>query len=442
MDKNILSNLSGGKVMSFELLKKEGNKVSLKVTIPAEELLGAMKKAYTKSKSRFNIPGFRKGKVPMHMIEKMYGPSVFYDDALNILLPEYYGKAIDELSIDPVDRPEIDIEQMEKGKEVIFTADVFVKPEVKLGEYKGVEVEKTVVEITDEDVEKELEKNREMNARLINVEDRAIETGDTAYIDYKGFDGDVQFEGGTADNFPLVIGSNQFIPGFEDQLVGKNADEEFEVNVSFPEDYHATDLAGKPVVFKVKVNSVKRKELPELDDEFAKDTSEFDTLAELKEDTKKKLVEQNEKQAESEVKNLVIEKVVEGIEVDIPEAMIESEIDNMIKDFDFQLRYQGLDIKKYFEYTNSKEEDLREQMKEEAEKRVKVQVALEEISKVESVEVTDADMEEEIEKISKLQNTTVEEVKKLLKEENYEYIKENLVTQKTVDFLVSNAKVK
>jgi trigger factor len=428
--------------MSFELLKKEGNKVSLKVTIPAEELTGAMKKAYAKNKGRFNIPGFRKGKVPMHMVEKMYGASVFYDDALNILLPEFYGKAIDELAIEPVDRPEIDIEQMEKGKEVIFTADVFVKPEVKLGEYKGLEVEKTIVEVTDEAVDAELEKNREMNARLINVEDRAIETGDTAYIDYMGFDGEVQFEGGTAENFPLVIGSNQFIPGFEDQLIGKNAEEEFEVNVSFPEDYHATDLAGKPVVFKVKVNSVKRKELPELDDEFAKDTSEFETLAELKEDTKKKLVEENEKSAEAEVKNLVIEKVVEGIEVDLPEAMIESEIDNMVKDFDFQLRYQGLDIQKYFEYTNTKEEDLREQMKEEAEKRVKVQVAIEAIAKEESVTVTDEDLEEEIEKISKLQNTTVEEVKKLLKEENYEYIKENLVTQKTMDFLVENAKVK
>jgi trigger factor len=428
--------------MSFELLKKEGNKVSLKVTIPAEELTGAMKKAYAKNKGRFNIPGFRKGKVPMHMVEKMYGASVFYDDALNILLPEFYGKAIDELAIEPVDRPEIDIEQMEKGKEVIFTADVFVKPEVKLGQYKGLEVEKTIVEVTDEAVDAELEKNREMNARLINVEDRAIETGDTAYIDYMGFDGELQFEGGTAENFPLVIGSNQFIPGFEDQLIGKNAEEEFEVNVSFPEDYHATDLAGKPVVFKVKVNSVKRKELPELDDEFAKDTSEFETLAELKEDTKKKLVEENEKSAEAEVKNLVIEKVVEGIEVDLPEAMIESEIDNMVKDFDFQLRYQGLDIEKYFEYTNSKEEDLREQMKEEAEKRVKVQVAIEAIAKEESVTVTDEDLEEEIEKISKLQNTTVEEVKKLLKEENYEYIKENLVTQKTMDFLVENAKVK
>ncbi|MCT4633271.1 MAG: trigger factor [Firmicutes bacterium] len=428
--------------MSFELLKKEGNKVSLKVTIPAEELTGAMKKAYAKNKGRFNIPGFRKGKVPMHMVEKMYGASVFYDDALNILLPEFYGKAIDELAIEPVDRPEIDIEQMEKGKEVIFTADVFVKPEVKLGQYKGLEVEKTIVEVTDEAVDAELEKNREMNARLINVEDRAIETGDTAYIDYMGFDGELQFEGGTAENFPLVIGSNQFIPGFEDQLIGKNAEEEFEVNVSFPEDYHATDLAGKPVVFKVKVNSVKRKELPELDDEFAKDTSEFETLAELKEDTKKKLVEENEKSAEAEVKNLVIEKVVEGIEVDLPEAMIESEIDNMVKDFDFQLRYQGLDIQKYFEYTNSKEEDLREQMKEEAEKRVKVQVAIEAIAKEESVTVTDEDLEEEIEKISKLQNTTVEEVKKLLKEENYEYIKENLVTQKTMDFLVENAKVK
>lgn len=442
MDKNKLSIKSGGNAMSFELLKKEGNKVSLKVTIPAEELTGAMKKAYTKNKGRFNIPGFRKGKVPMHMVEKMYGASVFYDDALNILLPEYYGKAIDELAIEPVDRPEIDIEQMEKGKEVIFTADVFVKPEAKLGEYKGIEVEKTVVEVTDEAVDAELEKNREMNARLINVEDRAIETGDTAYIDYMGFDGDVQFEGGTAENFPLVIGSNQFIPGFEDQLIGKNAEEEFEVNVSFPEDYHATDLAGKPVVFKVKVNSVKRKELPELDDEFAKDTSEFETLAELKEDTKKKLVEENEKAADAEVKNLVIEKVVEGLEVDLPEAMIESEIDNMIKDFDFQLRYQGLDIKKYFEYTNTKEEDLREQMKEEAEKRVKVQVALEVIAKEESVTVTDEDLEEEIEKISKLQNTTVEEVKKLLKEENYEYIKENLVTQKTMNFLVENAKIK
>jgi len=427
--------------MSSTLEKKEGNIVTLKIEVDAETFEKGIQKAYARNKSKFNIPGFRKGKAPRKIIELNYGVGVFYEDAINIVFPEAYDKAIEEHNLDPVDRPSIDIEEIESGKPVIFTAEVTVKPEVTLGEYKGIEVEKVEYNVTDEEVDAEIKKTQERNARIIEAEDRPVKEGDTLVLDYAGYVGDEQFEGGTAQNQTLEIGSGRFIPGFEEQLIGKNKGEEVEVNVKFPEEYHAENLAGKDAKFIVTIHEIKEKELPELDDEFAKDVSEFDTLEELKNDIRAKLEKQAKDKEKSEVENNVIEKVVEACEMDIPEIMIEKQIDNDVNDFAYRLRYQGLDMEKYFEYTNTKMEDLREQFKPNAEKLVKVDLVLEAISEKESIEATEEELNKEIEELAKqYKQDDVEKFKKNLGAD-LEYIKLGIIKRKTVEFLVENAKL-
>jgi trigger factor len=428
-------------IMDSTIVKKENNKVTLQINVSAEEFNKAVHQSYLKNRKRFNIPGFRKGKAPRKVIEMQYGEGVFYEDAINIVLPEKYDRAVEEHNLEPVDRPDIDIENIEKDKDLVFTASVTVKPEVKLGEYKGIEVEKIEYNVTDEDVDNEIEKMRDQNSRLVNIEDRPVQNDDNVIIDYKGFVGDEQFEGGTAENQTLVIGSKSFIPGFEEQLIGANIGDEVEVKVTFPEEYHAENLAGKDAVFNVKVNEIKFKELPELDDEFAKDVSEFDTLDELKNDTKKKMEESAKDKAEKELREKVLDKVVEAIEVEIPEAMVETEIDNMLRDFDFQLRYQGLDLEKYLQFTNSKIEDLRKQMRDDAYIRVKTSLTLGAIGESEKIEANDEDLEQEFEKMAESHKTTVEKLKESFKEENFGYIKNTIKVRKTIDFLVENANV-
>ncbi|SKC38484.1 trigger factor [Maledivibacter halophilus] len=427
--------------MESTMVKKEGNKVTLQITVSNEEFKKAVHQSYLKNRKKFNLPGFRKGKAPKKIIEMQYGEGVFYEDAINMVLPGKYDEAVKEHKLEPVDRPDIDIEEIEKDKDLLFTATVTVKPEVNLGDYKGIEVEKVEYNVTDEDLEKEIEKMREMNSRLVNIEDRPVQKDDNVIIDYKGFVGEEQFEGGTAENQTLVIGSNQFIPGFEDQLIGGNIGDEIEVKVTFPEDYHAKNLAGKDAVFKVNIKEIKFKELPELDDEFAKDVSEFDTLEELKNDIKVKLEEDAKDRAEKELREKVLDKVTENVEVDIPEAMVETEIDNMLRDFNFQLQYQGLNLEKYLEFTNGKIEDLRKQMKDDAYNRVKTSLALEAIGEKENVEATDEDLEKELEKMAESHKMTVEKLKESFKEENFGYIKNNIKVRKTIDFLVENAKI-
>jgi trigger factor len=369
-----------------------------------------------------------------------YGEGVFFDGALDIALSPAYAKALEELSIEPVARPDIDIKEIGKGKDLVFEAVVAVKPEVTLGDYKGVEVEKVNAEVSEEDLETELKKQQEMNGRLVNVEDRAIEDGDTAIIDFEGFVDGVAFEGGTGENHNLVIGSGQFIPGFEEQLIGKNAGETLDVNVTFPEPYQSAELAGKDAVFKVEVKGIKVKELPELDDEFAKDTSEFDTLEELKADIKTKMEESAKSQSESATRDRVIDAVVANMTAEIPDQMVEAEIDGMLQDFEYQLRYQGLDLEKYLEFTGSTMQEMREKMQDDALVRVRTSLTLETISKQENIEVTDEDLEKEFERLAEMQGQSVEDVKKMFGSQT-EYMKASIETRKTVDFLVENAKL-
>lgn len=413
----------------------------MQITVSPEAFEKAVQGAYLKNRSRFSIPGFRKGKAPRKIIEQQYGVGVFYDDAINALLPEYYGQAIDELAIEPVDRPDVDIVEIEKGKPFVFTAEVAVRPEVELGEYKGVEVEKITVEVTDEQIQDELTKSQEMNSRMVTVDDRPVADGDIVTIDYKGFVGEDQFDGGTADNHELTIGSGQFIPGFEEQLIGAELNSDAEVNVTFPEDYHSEDLAGKEAVFKVAVKGIKVKELPELDDEFAKDTSEFDTLEELKANIKEEMTEAAERNAELAQRDKVIDKVIENMTVEIPDAMVNTEIDGMLRDFDYQLQAQGLNLEQYVKFTGGSLDALKEQMKGDALTRVKTGLAIEAVAKAENIEVADEDLDAELERIAEIQKQEVEEVKKMFAQDNYAYLRENLASKKTVDFLVENAKL-
>jgi len=425
--------------MSSKLEKLEKNVATLEITVSAEKLEEGIAKAYIKNVKKFNIPGFRRGKAPRKLIEKYYGEGIFYEDAINEVCPDAYNQAIEEHNLEPVDRPTIDILEIESGKGIVFKAEVTVKPEVELGQYKGIEVEKKEYNVTDEDVDKELEILRNKNARIIDVTDRPVKMGDITTIDFKGFIDEKQFDGGTAENYKLEIGSGQFIPGFEEQLIGATIDNEVDVNVTFPEDYRAEELAGKPALFKVTVKEIKEKELLPLDDEFAKDVSEFDTLDELKEDIKRKKTEEAERIAKNEYENNVIKKVVENAKVDIPEVMIDNQIESMIRDFDYQLRYQGLDLDSYLKYMNISYEEMKESYKETAEDRVKTQLVMEAITKAENIEVTDEELESEIEKTAKQYNQEIEKFKKTLRERDIEYIKEGLQLQKTIDFLVDNS---
>ena len=396
--------------MKAELVKKEGNKVTLKITVDNNKFEEAVNKAYNKTKGKYNIPGFRKGKAPKVVIETQYGKGVFYNDAIDMLFPEIYPQAIKELNIDPIDRPDLDIEEISKDNGLVMVVNVEVKPEFELGAYKGIEISKVDNTVSEEEVELSLNEMVNKNARLISVEGKALENGDTAVIDFEGFENGVAFEGGKGENYNLVIGSNTFIPGFEDQLVGKKAGEEVEVNVTFPETYHAENLAGKPVVFNVKVNDVKVKEIPALDDEFAKDTTEFETLAELRADVKAKLEEQAKNAADAEMRNALVEKVSANTEVEVPEAMIQHQIDNMLMELNYQLQYQGLNLQQLLEMTGRGVEELREERRADAERLVKSSLILEAIAEKENVEVNEADVDAELEKMAAMYNMEVEKI--------------------------------
>ena len=427
--------------MQVKVENVEKNVVQLEIEVDAEKFDQGLQKAFAKNANRFSIPGFRRGKAPRSMVEKFYGEQVLYEDAINAICPDAYDQAIEENDIHPVDRPEIDIKQIGKGQVFIFTAKVTVKPEVELGQYKDVEVQKASAVVTDEDVEKEIEKVLDKNSRLISIEDRPVASGDTAIIDFEGFIDGVAFEGGSGKDYNLVIGSGTFIPGFEDQLIGVALGEEKEVNVSFPEDYGSADLAGKSALFKVKVNEIKVKELPTLDDEFAKDVSEFDTLEEYKADLRKKLVEQAEHSAHHENEDNVVDKVVENATIDIPPVMVEKRIDDLTYDFGMRLRYQGLELEKYLEIMGMDMASFREQFKARAEKEVKTQLVIEKISEVEAIVPTEKDTEEEIKRIAENYKQSEEDFKQHLKPDDIEYIRSTLVAKKTVDFLVENAKL-
>jgi trigger factor len=425
--------------MSAKWEKLEGNQGVLTVEVDAEKVNEGLDAAFKKVVKQVNVPGFRKGKIPRALFEKRFGVEVLYQDALDILLPEAYVKAVEETGIEPVDRPEIDIEQMEKGKSLIFTAKVTVKPEVKLGEYKGLEVEKIDTTVTDEDVENELKRLQERHAELVVKEDGKIENGDTAVIDFEGFVNGEAFEGGKGENYSLEIGSGTFIPGFEEQLVGLEAGAEKEIEVTFPEEYHAKELAGKPATFKIKVHEIKAKQLPALDDEFAKDVDEeVETLDELKAKIKQRLEEEKKNEAETTLRNTVVEKAAANAEIDIPEVMVKNETDRMLNEFEQRLQMQGLNLELYYQFSGQDEAALREQMKEDAEKRVRVSLTLEAIAKAENIEVTEEDINKELEEMSNTYGIEVENLKNMLG--SLEGIKEDLKLRKAIDFLVENIK--
>ena len=427
--------------MKAELIKKEGNKVTFNLTVDNDQFEAAVNKAYNKNKTKFNIQGFRKGKAPRKIIEAQYGKEVFYNDAIDLILPEVYPQAIDQLNIDPIDRPSLDVQEISKDNGLVMIVEVEVKPEFELGAYKGIEISKVDNTVSEEEVELRLQEMVNKNARLVSVEGKAIESGDTAVIDFEGFDNGVAFEGGKGENYNLVIGSNSFIPGFEDQLVGKKAGEEVEVNVTFPEQYHAENLAGKPVVFNVKINDVKVKELPALDDEFAKDTTEFETLAELRADVRTKAEEETKNRAEAEMRNSIVEKVAENTEVEVPKAMVEHQIDNMIRELNYQLQDQGLNLQQLLEMTGRSIEELRNERRADAERLVKSSLVLEAIAKEEGIAVNEEELNSELEKMASMYNMEVEKLKSSLREADLEDIKGQLKIRKTIDFLVENANI-
>ncbi len=416
------------------------NEVKLTFNIEAEKFEAAMKKVYAKTAKYFNIPGFRKGKAPMQLVERQYGSAIFYEDAFNELVPEIYDEAIRENKVEAVSKPEIDIVQMEKGKELIFTAVVETKPEVELGKYKGIEIKKIEYTTSDKDIEHELGHMAERNARLVTIEDRPVEKGDITTIDFDGSIDGVQFDGGKAENHELEIGSNTFIPGFEDQIIGMKLEEERDIKVKFPEDYFSKDLAGRDAVFKVKLHEIKKKELPKIDDEFAKDVSEFDTLEELKNSIKEKLDTENAEKAKYETEEAAIKIVCDNTKLDIPNGMIEMEIDNMMKDMETRLSYQGLNLTQYLQIMGKTEEDIRSNFKEQAEKSVKSRLVLEAIVKAEKIEVTPDEVTDKVKEMAKQYGRKEEEL--LENAQLKDYISESLKTEKAIDFIVKNAKKK
>ena len=427
--------------MSIKVEKTENkNEVKLEFTIEAEKFEQGMKTVYQKNARYFNIPGFRKGKAPYNIVEKHYGPEIFYEDAFNEVVPEVYEEAIKANDLEVVSSPKIDITQMEKGKELVFTAVVQIKPEVKLGKYKGIEIPKIEYNVSDEDIEKEIEAIADKNSRLVTVEDRAVEDKDVAVIDFEGFVDGVAFDGGKAENHELEIGSHSFIDGFEDQVIGMKVGEEKEINVKFPEKYFSEDLAGKDAMFKVKLHEIKKKELPTIDDEFAKDVSEYDTLEELKASIRKRDEEENEHRAKHEKEDAAIKAVCDNAEVDIPSGMIETELSRIMQDMDMNLSYQGLNLAKYLQMIGKTEEDFKKDYEEQAKESVKSRLVLEAVSKDAKIEVTDADIAEKLEELAKSYGKSKEELEK--NEELKKYVKENLSYEKTIDYILSNAKIK
>ncbi len=418
----------------------KANEVKLSFVIEAQKFDEAIQKAYTKNAKYFTIPGFRKGKAPYKIVERQYGAQIFYEDAFNEVVPEIYEKELNENKIEAVSRPDIDITQMEKGKDLIFTAIVQTKPEVTLGKYKGIELKKIEYTVKEEEIEHELGHMQERNARLVNVEDRPVEKDDTVVIDFEGFVDGVAFEGGKAEEYELVIGSNTFIPGFEDQIIGMKIDEEKEINVTFPEEYFSKDLAGKEAMFKVKLHEIKKKELPTLDDEFAKDVSEFDTLEELKKSIKEKLEEQNTSRAKYETEDAAIKAVCDNVKIEIPSGMIETETDNMIRDIEQRLMYQGLNLTQYLQMMQKTEADMRKEFEEQATQTVKTKLVLEAIIKAEKIEASEDEIKTKAEEMAKNYGRDAEE---MLKNDALKvYIGDTLKTEKAVDFIVKNAKIK
>lgn len=429
--------------MTAKWEKLEGNQGVLTIEVDAEKVNVALDEAFKKVVKKVNIPGFRKGKIPRGMFEQRFGVESLYQDALDILLPTAYGEAIEETKIEPVDRPEIDVEQMEKGQNLIFKATVTVKPEVQLGEYKGLEVEKVDTTVTDEDVDNEIKALQEKHAELIVVEEGTIENGDTVNIDFDGYVDGEAFEGGKAENYALEIGSGSFIPGFEEQLVGLKSGEEKDVEVNFPEEYHAENLAGKPAVFKVKAHDIKRKQLPTLDDEFAKDVNEeVETLEELKQNIKEKLTKDKEHEAEHQTRDTLVQKAAENATVDIPEAMVTTEVDRMLEEFGQRLQSQGMNLEMYYQFSGSDENAMREQFKSDAEKRVRINLTLEAIVAQENLDASDEEVEKELEKMSELYKRSVDELKQILAMQGgIDALKQDLKIRKAVDFLAENSKV-
>ena len=427
--------------MSLQVEKLEKNMAKLTVEVPAEQFDEALKTSYKKNRNRFNIPGFRKGKAPQAVIEKMYGPGVLYEDAVDEVINKTYGDARKESGLDIVSRPEISVEKIEKGETFVYTALVAVKPPVTLGEYKGIEVERARPEVTDADIEAELKKVQEQNSRLVSVEDRPVENGDQVLIDFDGYIDGVPFEGGKAESYDLTIGSHSFIDTFEEQLIGKNIDEEAEVHVSFPENYHASELAGKPAVFKVVVHEIKAKELPELDDEFAGEVSEFETMDEYKADLKAKLSETKQQQATTENENNVVEKVVSNASMEIPEAMIEEQVNRTIEDYARRMRSQGLTMEQYMQFTGMTADKLKEEIRPQAEKRIRTRLVLEAVAEAEKLDASEDAVEAEIRKMAENYKMEPDRAKELLGEEGIRRMKEDLAVQEAIDFLVAEAQL-
>ncbi|WP_102401086.1 trigger factor [Haloimpatiens massiliensis] len=427
--------------MNTKVEKIEKNIVKLEITVEATEFNKALEKAYKKNVKRFNVPGFRKGKVPMNMVKQYYGEGVLYEDAINFCCDDTYPKAIEENNIKPVDYPKVDIVEIGSGKDFVYTATVTVTPEVELGEYKGVEVKEVKYEVKEEEVENELKSMQEKNARIETKEDGEVEKGDIAIIDFKGFVGEEAFEGGEGKDYKLEIGSGTFIDNFEEQLIGAKKGEEKEVNVKFPEEYGKEELNGKDATFKVTVNEIQKKELPALDDEFAKEVSEFDTLEEVKADIRKKMEEANELRAKREYEEQVINAVCDNAKIEIPVVMVDKETDMMLKDLEMRLRYQGLDLETYYQYTDNTEEKVRDYMKETAEKRVKTNLTLEEIGKVEAVEVTEEELLAKATEMAKQYGgKDMEKTAKLILDAQKSLLKTEIVTEKVIDILVKNSK--
>ena len=427
--------------MSVQVENLEKNMAKLTIELPAEELEKAMQAAYMKEKKKISIPGFRKGKAPRAMVEKMYGPEIFFEDAANMLISQSYPEAVNESGIEIVSRPDIDITQIEKGKAFIYTAEVAVKPEVTLGAYQGVQVTQIDTAVSEEEVNARIDQERESNARMVTVEGRPVEDGDTAVIDFEGFVDGTAFEGGKAENHSLVIGSHSFIDTFEEQLIGKNAGDELDVNVTFPEEYHAQDLAGKPAVFKVRINEIKTKELPDLDDDFAQDISEFDTLAEYKESVKKQLTESKEAEAKRTQEDEAVQKIIDDSQMEIPDAMVRTQVGSMVEDFANRLAQQGLGFEQYLQFTGNSMEQLQEQMRPEAMKRIQASLVLEAVAAKEDIQISDEDVEAEIDKMAGMYHMDVAELKEIMGDAERENIKRDLSIQKAVRLIMDSTEV-
>jgi trigger factor len=425
--------------MSYTVENTEKSLAVITVTVPADEFAQYVTKSYNKNKSKYNVPGFRKGKATQQMVEKQYGYGIFFEDAVDFAIDATYPEAAKDSKLDIVSRPEISIENINKGEDFVYKATVALRPELTLGEYKGVEVTKASTEVTDADIENELKKEQERNSRLISVE-RPVENGDNTVIDFDGSVDGVHFDGGKGEDYPLVIGSHSFIEGFEEQLIGHSIGEEFSINVTFPENYHSKDLAGKPAVFDIKIKEIKKKELPEINDEFASEISEFETLKEYKADLKTKLAVQKENAAKAQNENAVIEKVVENASVEIPGPMLNSQIDNMINDYARRMQAQGLPLDQYMEFTGMTMENLRDQMKPNAERSIKTRLTLETVAKTENIEAEEADMDKELQKIADQYKMELDKIKELFGEAERKQMAADIKVQKAVEFLVSNAK--